>query len=127
MNPESLRYSDEHEWVGESNGVYVVGITDFAQEKLGDITYVELPAVGRKLARGEEAAIVESVKAASDVFAPVGGTVAEVNYTLENDPGLINRDPFGRGWIFKLTDINPAQYEELMAYIAYRAFCQGEA
>lgn len=126
MNPESLRYTMDHEWVGEQNGLCVVGITDYAQEQLGDVTYVELPKVGQRLTRGEEAAVVESVKAASDVYAPVSGEVAEVNELVENETDLVNRDPYGRGWFFKLSNYDSAEYAELMTYTAYRAFCQGQ-
>jgi glycine cleavage system H protein len=125
MNPESLRYTMDHEWVGEQNGMCVVGITDYAQEQLGDVTYVELPKIGQKLKRGEEAAVVESVKAASDVYAPLSGEVAEINEQVENETDLVNRDPYGRGWFFKLKNYASAEYAELMTYTAYRAFCQG--
>jgi len=126
MNPESLRYTMDHEWAGEQNGMCVVGITDYAQEQLGDVTYVELPKIGQKLKRGEEAAVVESVKAASDVYAPVSGEVVEINEQVENETDLVNRDPYGRGWFFKLKNYDAAEYAELMTYTAYRAFCQGQ-
>ena len=125
MNPESLRYTMDHEWVGEQNGLCVVGITEYAQEQLGDVTYVELPKVGQRLKRGEEAAVVESVKAASDVYAPLSGEVAEINEQVENETDLVNRDPYGRGWFFKLKNYDSTEYAELMTYTAYRAFCQG--
>ncbi len=125
MNPESLRYTMDHEWVGEQNGLCVVGITDYAQEQLGDVTYVELPKIGQRLKRGEEAAVVESVKAASDVYAPLSGEVAEINEQVENETDLVNRDPYGRGWFFKLKKYDAVEYAELMTYTAYRAFCQG--
>jgi glycine cleavage system H protein len=125
MNPESLRYTMDHEWVGEQNGLCVVGITEYAQEQLGDVTYVELPKVGQHLKRGEEAAVVESVKAASDVYAPLSGEVAEINEQVENETDLVNRDPYGRGWFFKLSGYDTSEYAELMTYTAYRAFCQG--
>lgn len=125
MNPESLRYTMDHEWVGEQNGLCVVGITDYAQEQLGDVTYVELPKIGQRLKRGEEAAVVESVKAASDVYAPLSGEVAEINEQVENETDLVNRDPYGRGWFFKLKKYDSTEYAELMTYTAYRAFCQG--
>ena len=125
MNPESLRYTMDHEWVGEQNGLCVVGITDYAQEQLGDVTYVELPKVGQRLKRGEEAAVVESVKAASDVYAPLSGEVAEINEQVENETDLVNRDPYGRGWFFKLCNYDSAEYAALMTYTANRAFCQG--
>ncbi len=125
MNPESLRYTMDHEWVGEQNGLFVVGITDYAQEQLGDVTYVELPKLGARLKRGDEAAVVESVKAASDIYAPLGGVVAEISDVLESEPELVNRDPYGRAWFFKLEGADRAEYEDLMTYTAYRAYCQG--
>ena len=89
------------------------------------MTYVELPKIGQKLIKGEEAGIVESVKAASDVYAPLSGVVTEVNDAVETEPELVNRDPYGRGWFFKMNQINTAELGELMSYTAYRAFCNG--
>lgn len=122
MNPDTLRYTEEHEWIAEQDGLYVVGITEYAQDQLGEITFVELPEVGRKLERGEDAAVVESVKAAADIYAPIGGMVAEVNDDLEMEPDLINRDPYGKGWIFKLDKVNIEEYEDLMDARSYRGF-----
>ncbi len=127
MNPSALWYTEEHEWVGEEDGVYVVGITDFAQDQLGDITYVELPEEGRALDVNEEAAVVESVKAASDVYAPVAGTVCAVNEALEGEPELVNQDPFGAGWFFKLEGVDASALEGLMDAKAYAAFCEENA
>jgi glycine cleavage system H protein len=124
MDPKTLKYTEDHEWIGEENGVWVVGITDFAQDQLGDITYIELPKVGKALSQGAEAAVVESVKAASDVFAPVAGTVAEVNSELEATPELVNQDPFGAGWFFKLSGVDPAQVAALMDEAAYRDYAE---
>ena len=120
--PAELRYARTHEWVRIEDGVAIVGITDFAQDQLSDVTYVELPAVGDQFSAGEEIAVVESVKAASDIYAPVGGAVIEINESLNDQPELINQDPYGSGWMFKLEPDNlddlqalltPAQYEKV--------------
>lgn len=124
MNPENLRYTEEHEWIGELSGQYVVGITDYAQSQLGDITYVELPEVGRSIEAGEEAAVVESVKAASDIYAPVSGAISEVNETLESRPELINKDPYGNGWFFKLEGVDKVEFDALMDISAYRTYVE---
>ena len=127
MNPSELKYTEDHEWIGRENGVYVAGITDFAQQQLGDITFVELPAVGRKMKQHEETGTVESVKAASDVYAPVGGTIAAINEALETQPELVNQDPYGAGWFFKLSDVDAAQWESLMNEAGYQAFLKNNA
>jgi glycine cleavage system H protein len=122
MNPSELKYTQDHEWIGEEGGVYVVGITAFAENQLGDITYIELPKVGRQVKQHEETAVVESVKAAGDIYAPVAGTVAEVNENLETQPELVNTDPYGGGWFFKLKAIDESQFAELMDEAAYQSF-----
>ncbi|HNZ48874.1 MAG TPA: glycine cleavage system protein GcvH [Candidatus Hydrogenedentes bacterium] len=122
MNPDTLKYTEDHEWIVEQRGLYVVGITEYAVDELGEITFVELPEVGRRLERGEDAAVLESVKAASDVLCPVTGVVAEVNDILEMEPDLINRDTYGKGWILKLKDVNVEEYEELMDSRSYRGY-----
>ncbi len=105
--PQELKYSKSHEWVlVEDDGTVTVGITDHAQELLGDMVFVELPEVDRELGAEEECAVVESVKAASDVYSPVGGTVTEVNGAVEDSPELVNQDPYGDGWLFKLKDVS---------------------
>lgn len=105
--PHELKYSKSHEWVrDEGDGTYTVGITDHAQGLLGDMVFVELPEIDRVVNAEEECAVVESVKAASDVYAPVGGTVTEVNSAVEDSPELVNQDPYGDGWLFKLSDIS---------------------
>ena len=119
MNPQNLRYTEEHEWIGELNGQYVVGITDFAQEQLGDITYVELPAVGDTVEAGREMGSVESVKAASELYSPVSGEVIEVNDELEGMPEKVNTDPYGAAWFFRLQPSNPAQLEAMLSAEAY--------
>jgi glycine cleavage system H protein len=113
--PTELRYTKTHEWVRlDKNGVATIGITDFAQEQLGDLTYVELPGVGDNVEAQSEVAVVESVKAAADIYAPVAGTIAEVNKKLEEQPELINTDPFGDGWIFKLRPDDASEIDMLL-------------
>ena len=118
-------YTDEHEWISVEGGTATVGITDFAQAQLGDIVFVELPASGANVTKGGEAAVVESVKAASDVFAPITGTVSEVNSALEEDPALVNSAPESDGWFFKLSVADAAELEGLMDAAEYKAFCDG--
>ncbi len=118
-------YTDEHEWISVEGGTATVGITDFAQAQLGDIVFVELPASGANVTKGGEAAVVESVKAASDVFAPITGTVSEVNSALEEDPALVNSAPEGAGWFFKLSVSDAAELEGLMDAAEYKTFCDG--
>ena len=100
--PEELKYTKSHEWIRVENGMVTIGITDHAQGELTDIVYVELPEAGRKLAKGEQCAVVESVKTASDIYVPLGGEVLEVNTALESAPELVNEDSYKRGWFFKL-------------------------
>lgn len=118
-------YSDEHEWVRVEGGEAVIGITDYAQKQLGDVVFVELPDVGKEVAKGDEAAVVESVKAASEVYAAVSGSVREVNEALTETPGLVNEDPLGKGWFFKLALADESELEALMDEAAYAAFVQG--
>lgn len=120
-----LRYSKEHEWVRVDGEIATVGISDFAQDQLGDVVFVELPAVGAAVVRDEEAAVVESVKAASEVYAPVSGEVVEVNGALEDDPALVNRSPTDEGWFMKIRVSNPPELDELMDEAAYGAFVAG--
>lgn len=119
-----IRFSDEHVWVRTEGDIGVVGITPHAQETLGDVVFVELPAVGRVLAPKDVAGVVESVKAASDVYAPVGGEVTEVNEALRADPSLANSAPLGAGWFFKLKLADVAQLDALMDEAAYAGFSQ---
>jgi glycine cleavage system H protein len=116
----SLYFTKEHEWVRVDGDVATVGISNHAQEALGDIVFAEVPDAGKTLAKGDDAAVVESVKAASDVYAPVGGEVVEGNAALADDPSLINRDPEGEGWFFKLTLSDPEELSGLMDEAAYR-------
>lgn len=118
-------FTDEHEWIEVDGNSATVGITDYAQGQLGDIVYVEVPAAGTQVKKGAEAAVVESVKAASDVYAPVTGTVTEGNGALDGDPALVNSDPEGDGWFFKLTLSDPSELEGLMGEAAYKAFVNG--
>lgn len=119
--PESLLYADTHEWLRIEGDTGTVGITDHAQNELSDVVYVELPTVGRRVEPKAAVAVVESVKAASDIYAPVGGEIIEVNTALSNDPALVNSDPFGAGWIFKIKLADPAQTSALKDALAYRA------
>jgi glycine cleavage system H protein len=119
----TIYYTREHEWVSVEGDSATVGITDFAQGQLGDVVFVEVPEAGRVLAQGGEAAVVESVKAASDVYAPVSGTVTEGNQALVDDPALINSDPEGEGWFFRLELSDNGELSELMNADQYRAYC----
>ena len=120
----SLYFTKEHEWVRVDGDLATVGISNHAQEALGDIVFAEVPDAGRTLAKGGDAAVVESVKAASDVYAPLSGEVTEGNEALGSDPSLINSDPEGEGWFFKMTLSNPAELDGLMDEAAYRAWCE---
>jgi len=119
--PENLRYATTHEWILAEGGTGTVGITDHAQAELTDIVFAEPPPVGKTVKAGEVAAVVESVKAASDIYSPVGGEVIERNAAIEADPSLLNTDPFGAGWIFKIRLANPADLDSLKDAAAYRA------
>ena len=116
------RFTRDHEWIRAENGIGTVGITDHAQGQLGDIVYVELPEVGRKAAQGEAVAVVESVKAASDVFAPVAGEVIEINGDIAANPALVNEDAEGKAWFFKLKLKDATELDKLMDRAAYEAF-----
>lgn len=126
--PDALHYSASHEWVRqESDGTLSIGITDHAQDSLGELVFVELPAAGRHLAVGDACAVVESVKAASDVYAPVAGVVVAINAALSDSPELINKDPYGEGWIFKIKLANAADVNALLDAKAYAEFCAAES
>ena len=120
------RYTEDHEWVMVSGDEATVGISDHAQEQLGDIVFVELPAVGKTLAKGKEAAVVESVKAASEIYAPADGEVLAVNEALNDEPAKVNSDPEGDGWFFKIKLSDPSQVAALMDAAAYKAFVDGQ-
>jgi len=119
------RYTDQHEWVQLDGGNATVGITKFAAEQLGDVVFVEVPDVGRKVNAGGEAAVVESVKAASEVYAPVGGEVTEGNTALADDPAKVNADPEGDGWFFKLKGVDAGEFGKLMTKAQYDEFVKG--
>jgi glycine cleavage system H protein len=116
----AVKFTKDHEWAKLDGGVATIGITDYAQNALGDIVYVELPEVGKKLQQGKEAAVVESVKAASDVYAPVSGEVTEVNSALKDQPALINSSPQEKGWFFKIKLANENEFQSLMDDSAYK-------
>jgi glycine cleavage system H protein len=120
-----VRYTKEHEWVRLDGDVATVGISDYAQEQLGELVFVELPEIGRKVSRGGAMAVVESVKAASDVYAPVGGEVVESNGELASDPGLVNRSAEDEGWFCRLRIADRSELTELMDTAAYKAFVAG--
>ncbi|WAC21809.1 glycine cleavage system protein GcvH [Luteolibacter sp. SL250] len=119
--PADLRFSTSHEWVRLEGDIATVGISDHAQEELTDVVFVELPILGRNVDGGDPTAVVESVKAASDIYAPVAGEIIEANGDVESDPSLVNTDPYGKGWIFKLKVKNPAEVESMLTPEAYAA------
>ncbi len=116
------RYSQEHEWLRIEGDVGTIGITQYAQEQLGDVVFVDVPAVGRKVAKGESIAVVESVKAASDIYSPASGEVVEANAALSETPGDVNAEPLGKGWFFKLKLSDKSELDKLMDETAYNAF-----
>ena len=122
-----IRFTKDHEWIAVDGDTGVVGITDYAQHALGDIVFVELPEIGRQVSKGGEAAVVESVKAASEVYAPVDGDVIAVNNELAEEPARVNADAEGAGWFFKIKIITPAQLAELMDKAAYQTYLEGLA
>ncbi len=121
-----MRFSKDHEWVRVEGGIATVGISAYAQEQLGDVVFVELPAVGRKVKQGDEAAVVESVKAASEVYAPVSGEVTEVNSALADTPALVNEDAEGKGWFMKIKLADPKELDALMDAAAYKTHTEGQ-
>jgi glycine cleavage system H protein len=121
-----LRFTRDHEWIRLDGELAVVGVTDYAQSQLGDVVYVELPEIGRRVEKGKEAAVVESVKAASEVYAPASGEVAEVNEALAADPAKVNADPMGEGWFLKLRLTDVKELEGLLDEAAYQQFIQQE-
>lgn len=122
----TVYYTKEHEWISVEGDHATVGITDFAQGQLGDIVFVEVPSAGTQVKKGGEAAVVESVKAASDIYAPVSGQVTEGNAALEADPSLVNNDPEGEGWFFKLTLSDNHELSDLMGADDYKSFCDNQ-
>ena len=124
MIPSDRKYIDSHEWIKIEGDLAVVGITDYAQDSLGDITFVELPTVDTEVTKGGECCVIESVKAASDVYSPLTGVIAEVNSTLEAEPEKINASPYEEGWIFKLKNFDAAEIDALMDSAAYEKFLE---
>jgi glycine cleavage system H protein len=124
--PEGLYYTEEHEWVRLDGETATVGITDFAQGKLGDIVFIELPEVGAKVSAGDVLANIESVKAASEIYAPVAGKVSEINEELVDSPGAINKDPYGDGWMVRLTGVKASAIDDLMDATTYEENIAGE-
>jgi glycine cleavage system H protein len=122
-----MRFTKDHEWVRQDGDTVVIGITDHAQNALGDVVFVDLPEVGREVAEGEACAVVESVKAASDVYAPIAGKVVEVNAGLAESPALINSAPTGEGWFFRIEPKDPAAFAALLDEAAYAALVESEA
>ena len=122
-----LRFTKDHEWIRLEGDVATIGITDHAQNALGDVVFVDLPEAGRAVTEGEAVSVVESVKAASDVYAPIAGRVVEVNAALTDDPGAINREPTGEGWFFRIEPKDPAEIAALMDDAAYQAFVDSQA
>ncbi|MFA5688098.1 MAG: glycine cleavage system protein GcvH [Kiritimatiellales bacterium] len=124
--PADLYYAETHEWLKLEEGVAIVGITDFAQNQLSDVTFVELPDISREVEAGDEIAVVESVKAASDIYAPVAGTIIEVNSDLEDSPDLINSSPYEDGWLFKIELRKEEDVDNLMTAEEYAELCEEE-
>jgi glycine cleavage system H protein len=121
----SIKYSEDHEWVdAKEDDLVVIGITDFAQEQLGDLVYVELPEVGDECTKGENISVIESVKAASDLVAPVSGSIIEVNSRLEDEPEIVTEDSMGEGWFIKVKLSDPAELDELMDEESYNSFIE---
>lgn len=119
--PTDLRYATSHEWVRLEGEIATVGISDHAQEELTDVVFVELPPIGKVVDAGDPTAVVESVKAASDIYAPLGGEIVEINPDVEADPALVNTDPYGKGWLFKVRAKNAEHFEKLLDAAAYEA------
>jgi glycine cleavage system H protein len=123
--PAELRYSSDHEWIRVDGTTATIGITEYAQDALGDVVFVEMPDTGRSVAAGESFSEVESTKSVSDIYAPVTGSVSEVNAALESQPELLNSDPYGEGWICRIEISDPAELDGLMDAEAYRALTEG--
>ncbi|GIW39946.1 MAG: glycine cleavage system protein GcvH [Candidatus Binatia bacterium] len=124
--PEDVKYTREHEWVLVEENTATVGITDYAQDQLGEIVYVELPSVGDKVSKGDAFAVVESVKTVSDIYAPVSGTVVEVNEDLPDNPTLVNEDPYGDGWIVRIEMTDTTELDDLLTAEEYQAYIAEE-
>lgn len=122
---ESVKYQESHEWARLDGDLVVVGVSDYAQDELGDVVFVELPGVGKKLKKGDAFGVVESVKAASDLYMPVGGEIAAVNEALKDTPETVNEAPFGDGWVIKIKPVDPKELDTLMDAAQYRTFTEG--
>jgi glycine cleavage system H protein len=125
MDLKDFSFTKEHEWINADGDIATVGISDYAQKELGDVVYVELPVVGDSFGRGDACANIESVKAVSDIYAPLSGEITEINAVLESKPEQINLDPYGEGWIFKLKIENPGELNDLMTAEAYDEYLEG--
>lgn len=121
--PEELRYTTSHEWAKRTGNKVRVGITEYAQQEISDVVFVELPKAGKETAPAKGAAVVESVKAAFDIYAPVTGTVAQANTALETDPSLVNKDPYGQGWFFEIEMTQPSEWDKLLTADQYQSQC----
>lgn len=126
MFPKDLKYMESHEWAKSEGDVVIVGVSDYAQQQIQDVVYVELPEIGQELEQKKEFAVIESVKAAFDIYAPASGEVVEINRELEDAPECINDDPYGAGWIVKILLSNPGELNNLMSVEEYRANLEGE-
>ena len=124
--PDELRYSTDHEWIRRDGDTVTIGITEYAQDALGDVVFVELPDMGTSVSAGESFSEVESTKSVSDIYAPVSGSVSEVNGELEGEPELLNNDPYGRGWICRITMSDPSELDALMDAGAYRSLTESD-
>jgi glycine cleavage system H protein len=125
--PDDLRYTEQHEWARRENGRFRIGITDFAQDALGDVVYVDVPEVGTEVKAGEAFGEVESTKSVSDVYAPLSGTVTERNPLLQDNPGLLNEDPYGEGWMIVIEAADPSEASSLLDATTYREFTEKES
>ena len=123
--PTNLKYTKSHEWVESAGPVLTCGVTDYAQKEISDVVFVEVPKVGRTVKQGETVAVVESVKAAFDIYSPISGEVTASNSELETTPALVNQDPYGKGWFFKIKPSNPAEMSNLMSSADYEKHAQG--
>ena len=121
----TIKYSEDHEWIKVEGDIGTVGITNYAQEQLGDVVFVEVPEAGKDVAKGDEVAVIESVKAASELYAPVGGEVVEGNEALGEEPAKVNSDPMGEGWFFKIKLSDPSELDDLMDEAAYKDLVAG--
>ena len=124
--PDELRYSTDHEWIRRNGDTVTIGITEYAQDALGDVVFVELPDTGTSVSAGESFSEVESTKSVSDIYAPVSGSVSEVNGELEGEPELLNNDPYGRGWLCRITMSDPSELDALMDAGAYRSLTESD-